>query len=255
MPIGRQTLTPYMALWYARSRKTTSDLDRGRRQMDVLRAMWHQAREQGLFTQVTELWPEAAEIIDTDMTLTDVLSFVPLAIDLDISNIARYSGTRAADGHYIPFITPDDGRDVALPNREKLIPLIQNFLTPPTENRAGRQAVTIDVYDASAWGIGFDLVASDRLAWEGFAANPMGGSDGVIRDLTVIYDYTGQAKGSVVEDLKRILRVTDDQIISEPDPNRTVDFRVEIGRGYNSCVYGNAEDEIEAGPPIDGDQD
>lgn len=248
LQIGRQTLSPYMALWYVRSRVTTNDLDRGRRQMDVLRAMWYQARAQGLFTQVTQLWPEAVQVVETDMTLTDVLSFVPLAVSLDMSDLARYSGTRGV--HYIPFLTPDDGRDVVLPDREQLIPLIEDFLTPPTENRLGRKDVTVDIADASAYYIGFDVVAADRLAWEGFAARPMGAAqEGARRDLTVIYDYTGQSKGSALEDLRRVLRVSDTQVVFQPDPNRTVDFRVEIGAAYNSCVYGNAEDEIQ-GPPV-----
>ncbi|MBN1680892.1 MAG: LCP family protein [Anaerolineae bacterium] len=249
MPLGRQKLTPYMALWYVRSRKTTNDLDRGRRQMDALRAMWYQAREQGLFTQVTQLWPEAVQVVETDMSLTDVLAFVPLAVSLDIGNIARYSGMR--DEHYIPFLTPDDGRDVTLPNREKLISLIQDFLTPPTSNRVSRQDVSIAIVDASYYNIGFDLVAADRLAWEGYSAQALGTPpDTVRRELTIIYDYTGQTKGSALEDLMRVLRVTDGQVISEPDPNRTVDFRVEIGTAYNSCIYGNAEDELEIGPPV-----
>jgi hypothetical protein len=192
-------------------------------------------------------------VIDTDMTLADVLSFVPLAVNLDPGQIARYSGVRAEDGQYIPFLTPDDGRDVSLPNRDTLLPMIQDFLTPPTENRMSRQAVTVDIVDVSGWGIGFDQVAADRLAWEGFAVNPLGAEPGVKKEVTLIYDYTGQTKGSALEDLKRVLRVTDDQIVVQPDPNRTVDYRVEVGNGYNTCVYGNAEDEIEAGPPV-GDQ-
>jgi LCP family protein required for cell wall assembly len=248
LPIGRQRLGPYMALWYARSRITTNDLDRGRRQMDVLRAMWHQARAQGMFAQVTQLWPEAVQVIETDMELTDVLSLVPLAVSLDISNIARYSG--AIGVHYIPYTTPDDGREVFLPNPDALIPLIQDFLTPPTGNRLGRKQVTVDVVDKSAYGIGFDLVAVDRLAWEGFAARLEQAQNYSPLDLTVIYDYTGEVKGSALDDLERVLRVGDAQVIVQPDPNRTVDFRVEIGRSYSSCVYGGAEDEIEAGPPV-----
>lgn len=248
LPIGRQTLEPYMALWYARSRVTTSDLDRGRRQMDLLRAMWYQAREQDLFSQVTELWPEAMETVDTNLTLSDVLGFVPLATSLDMSAIARYSGS--VDVHYIPLKTPDDGRMVFLPNREALLPLIADFLTPPTSNRLSRQATSIEVVDASNWNIGFDLVAADRLAWEGFAAQPGGAAGGVARDLTVLYDYTGQSKGSVRADLQRVLRVSDEQVIVEPDPNRVADFRVEIGRGYNSCVIGGADESFAEGPPV-----
>ncbi len=248
LPIGRQQLDPYMALWYVRSRKTTSDLDRGRRQIDALRAMWYQAREQGLFAQVTQLWPEAVEVVQTDMTLTDVLAMVPLAVSLDMSNIARYTGTRGV--HYIPFLTPDDGRDVTLPNREELIPLIQDFLTPPTANRLGRGTVKVEVQDASGYGIGFDRVAVDRLAWEGFAASIDGSRPEALRDLTILYDYTGQTKGSALDDLRRVLRVGEGQVVVQPDPNRTADFRVEIGGAYNSCVYGSAADEIDAGPPI-----
>jgi LCP family protein required for cell wall assembly len=248
LPIGHQRLDPYMALWYVRSRKTTNDLDRGRRQMDALRAMWYQAREQGLFAQVTQLWPEAVEIVQTDMSLTDVLGLVPLAMSLDISRIARYSGTPGV--HYETFLTPDDGREVVLPKREALLELVRALLTPPTANRLGRQTVTVDIVDASGYGIGFDRVARDRLAWEGFAAQISSTPAGQLRDLTTVFDYTGQAKGNALADLQRILRVSEAQVIVQPDPNRSVDFRVEIGKSYNSCVYGNAEDEVEAGPPI-----
>ncbi|MCZ7538722.1 MAG: LCP family protein [Anaerolineae bacterium] len=248
LPIGRQQLDPYMALWYVRSRMTTSDLDRGRRQMDALRAMWYQAREQGLFSQVTQLWPEAVEVVQTDMTLTDVLTMVPLAMSLDMSSIVRYTGTRGV--HYTPFRTPDDGRDVTLPNRDELVPLIRDFLTPPTANRLGRGTVSVVVQDVSGYGIGFDRVAVDRLAWEGFAASIDTSRAGNRRDLSLIYDYTGQTKGSALDDLRRVLRVGEVQTVVLPDPNRTADFRVEIGGAYNSCVYGSAADEIDAGPPI-----
>ncbi|MGQ9848787.1 MAG: LCP family glycopolymer transferase [Aggregatilineaceae bacterium] len=248
LPIGHQRLDPYMALWYVRSRKTTNDLDRGRRQMDALRAMWYQAREQGLFAQVTQLWPEAVEIVQTDMSLTDVLALAPLAVGLDMSRIARFSGTPGV--HYETFLTPDDGREVVLPKREALLELVRALLTPPTVNRLGRQTVTVDIVDASGYGIGFERVARDRLAWEGFAARISSVPPTRLHDLTVVYDYTGQSKGSALADLRRILRVSEGQVVTEPDPNRSVDFRVEIGKSYNSCVYGNAEDDVSAGPPV-----
>jgi LCP family protein required for cell wall assembly len=47
LPIGYHHLDPYMALWYVRSRGNSNDIDRGRRQMDVLRAIWHQAKRRG----------------------------------------------------------------------------------------------------------------------------------------------------------------------------------------------------------------
>lgn len=248
LPIGRQRLSPYMALWYARSRKTTNDLDRGRRQMDVLRAMWYQARQQGVFAQVTQLWPQAMQIVRTDLTLTDALGLVPLAVGLDMSAIARYSGQVGT--HYTPIVTPDDGREVLLPNREALIPLIEDFLTPPTANRLGRQALLVEIVDASNFGLGFDRVAADRLAWEGFRVQSATAVPTRLLDLTVITDFTGQSKGSALQDIMRVLRIGEGQVVSQPDPNRSVDFRVEIGRAYNACVYGGAENNLSSGPPI-----
>jgi LCP family protein required for cell wall assembly len=68
LPVGRYRLQPETALWYVRSRRTTSELDRGRRQMDVLRAMLVQIRAMGLLDQAEELWPVLVQVIDTDMS-------------------------------------------------------------------------------------------------------------------------------------------------------------------------------------------
>lgn len=242
--IGRHRLDPYMALWYVRSRKTTTELDRGRRQMDVLRAIWQQMRQQGMFEQIERLWPVIADWVETDMSLTDVLALVPLGTTLDPARVARYSGTIGV--HYERVYTPDDGREVLLPVRENLLPMVQDFLTPLTVNRLGRAQFSVEIADASRYGAGYAQVAADRLAWEGFATRVAEGPAPVQRELSVIFDYTGLEKGSPLAALQRLLRVEPGQVIRQPDPNRAVDFRVEIGTAYHSCVYGNAEDALPA---------
>ena len=187
------------------------------------------------------------QVIDTDMSFTDVLPLIPLATSLDVTRIARYSGSDNV--HWIRTFMPDDGREVLLPIRENLLPMLQEFLTPPTANRLSRAAVRIDVIDGSWYGIGLERVAADRLAWEGFAARPLDGITDIQRDATLIYDYTGQTKGSLLSYLQEILRVDDANIIRQPDPNRAVDFRVEIGKAYNSCIYTYAEDDPANQPP------
>ena len=241
--VGKYELTPYMALWYVRSRKTTSDLDRGRRQMDVLRAMWQQITRMGLLDQIEQLWPSVIGYVDTDMTLNDVLALVPLAASLDLSRIARYGG--ALDVHYERVFTPDNGREVLVPVRENLLPMLEDLLTPPTANRLGRAQYRVEIADASWYNEGWAEVAANRLAWEGYAPRVLDGLAPVQRELTVIYDYTGMSKGSPLPDLQRLLRVDDAQVVRLPDPNRAVDFRVEIGTEYRSCVRGYAEDELD----------
>ncbi len=253
LPVGHYRLHPDTALWYVRSRKTTSEIDRGRRQMDVLRAIWQQVRAMGLLDQAQELWPVLTQVIDTDMSFTDVLPLIPLAAELDMTRVARFSGSDNV--HWLRTYTPDDGREVLLPIRENLLPMLEEFLTPPTANRLGRAAVRIDVVDGSWYGIGLQQVAADRLAWEGFVARPLDGVTDIQREGTLIYDYTGQTKGSPLPYLQQILRIDDANIIRQPDPNRTVDFRVEIGTAYNACVYSNTEDDLASAPPDDGSLD
>lgn len=246
LPVGRYQLSPYMALWYARSRKTTSDLDRGRRQMDLLRAMWVQMKESGMLVRVDELWPWVEGWVDTNMTLEDALALIPVGLRLDPAQIARYGG--AIGTHYMTVYTPDDGREVLLPQREYLIPMVRDVLTPSTANRLGRATTTIEVVDATWWNMGLHHVAADRLAWDGFAAQVSPDLGSVRREATVIYDYTGQSKASPLPELMRLLRVNPEHVVRQPDPNRAVDFRVEIGQAYNACVYGNAEQEADAAP-------
>ena len=57
------------------------------------------------------------------------------------------------------------------------------------------------------------------------------------RPNTTIIDYTGDSKPGSLTSLMKLLRVSKDSVIRKPDPNRTVDFRVEMGRDYSQCVY------------------
>ncbi len=243
MGVGVHDLSPYMALWYARSRVTTSDFDRGRRQMDVLRAMWRQAREQGLFSQVVDLYPQAIEIVDTDMELQDMLDFVPLAVSLDLGDIERYN--LELNKHVYNWTTPDDGRAVLLPDWNAIRLLAQQFVTPPTENRLGNTATTIEIYDGTLYGLGWSQVAADRLAWDGFSPLIIEDRSVARHDVSVLYDYTGDTKDSAVKRIQQLLRIGDSNVYFEPNPDREYDYRVVVGRNYNACIYGSSADEVE----------
>lgn len=241
---GVHELDAYMALWYARDRQSTSDLDRGRRQMDILRAMWYQARQQGLFTQAATLWPRALEIIETDMQLEDILSFIPMAMSMNPSNIERFS--LRLNEHVTSWLTPDDGRNVLLPNRDLIYQLVRQFITPPTQSRVQLETKTIEIIDGTQYGLGWDKVAADRLAWEGFNPEIQKTNNIARHDVTLIYDYTGERKGSEIERIQTIVGAGNSQVIVQPDPNRTHDYRIVVGRdyGYSACNYSNSADEL-----------
>lgn len=69
------------ALWYVRARKLSplGDFDRGRRQQQVLRAMFNQAIENGLVSQVPTLWNTYRNSVETDLDIGRILQLAALA--------------------------------------------------------------------------------------------------------------------------------------------------------------------------------
>jgi len=82
------------ALWYSRSRKTTSDFDRNRRAQDVVMAIFHKAVNLNMLIKVPELYSLYREYVDTDVQLLDVLPLLPMASSLmNSDNVHRYAVT------------------------------------------------------------------------------------------------------------------------------------------------------------------
>jgi hypothetical protein len=234
LPVGFRRLDPYTALWYVRVRHSTGDIDRGRRQMQVLRAIWRKAKNAGLLTQITELWPEADKFVDTDLTLPDVLGMLPVALAVEPERIQRMN--IGLTTHFDQWYTSDDGQYALLPKPDVWQKTMQDFVSPPPANRLGGESPTVEF--GAAFPIdGYDQTAADTLAWEGFATTVLGKEGITRRDATIVYDYTGGAKVKSLNVLMKALRIDQGQVTSQPDPNRTVDFRVEMGKDYASCLH------------------
>lgn len=84
------------ALWYSRSRKTTSDFDRNRRAQDVVLAIFRKAVNLNMLVKLPELYGLYREYVDTDVQLMDALPLLPMASSLmNTDNIHRYAVTPA----------------------------------------------------------------------------------------------------------------------------------------------------------------
>ncbi|NDJ62814.1 MAG: hypothetical protein GYB67_16960 [Chloroflexi bacterium] len=232
LPVGYYEMTGAEALWYARSRGNSSDFDRGRRQQQVLRAVWRQVRENGLLAQVPQLWAEGSQFIETNLAFEDILGLVPYALNLDPSRIENFTFTYTY--HTTPWQTPD-GEAVQLPNRETLRFMLEDFYAPPTDSQIVIEAARIAVYNGTD-NPNWDRVAAERLAWDGFNAVALGSAASTDYADTVVVDQTGSTKGSSLQDIAWLLNVGIDNVRIEPDANREFDFVVTIGETYNSCV-------------------
>jgi LCP family protein required for cell wall assembly len=235
LPVGVHRLNGYMALWYARSRRTTTDFDRSRRQQIVLRAILAEARSQGLIniTRAPELWQEYSDLVETDMGLGNILDFIPVAYDLEPHEINSY---RLTPDLMTSWTEPGTGANVYLPNPGAVERMVGFAMQPPSQNYLVNNTTTVEIRNGTGLAR-LDEVAASVMAWEGgYNPIPTGfASESPNQQRTVIYDYTGQPKGRSVLRMQYLLRVADADVIAQPDPNRTVDYVVVLGNNYQTC--------------------
>lgn len=234
LPVGYHTFDGFDALWYVRTRRNTSDLDRGRRQQILLRAMWRKARQQGLLTAIPTLWAELTSLVETDMPFDLMLRLLPHLLNLNIENIEHF--TFYSDFHMRDW-TATDGAEVLLPMPDRVHQLMQNFYMPPSPNQASLTSPSIGVYNASGKE-NWDIVASERLRWDGLNAIPLGPvDDGQPRQSSQLVDHVAAQKGSLVPLMLRALNLSDEQVVIDPRSDREFDYLAIIGRDYESCTF------------------
>jgi LCP family protein required for cell wall assembly len=250
LPVGFYRLDGSGALWYSRSRHNSSDFDRGRRQQQVIRAVWRAARDSGQLAKLPEVWNQATQVVKTNLGFQDMVGLLPIALNLDPNRIEHYTFARLY--HTTPW-TPPDGSNVQLPNYEPVRELMENFYQPPTENQIIIEGAQIKVYNGTA-NTNWDRVAAERLAWDGFKAESAGEADKTDYKDTILIDYTGRRKGSSIGKIAKVLNVKPENIRNEPDPNRQADFEVILGSSYNSCTFAVLPVENPSGTTAPGGQ-
>ncbi|MEK6222220.1 MAG: LCP family protein [Chloroflexota bacterium] len=132
---GNYTISPGLvhmngttALWYVRSRYTTSDFDRGRRQQEVLLAIFDRLMNFDTLTVSKNLYDQYQSAIQTDLDLNEFLSLLSLAPEFAAGNISRYSISRS---EVIPWTDPLSGAQVLLPKPELIREVFSAALNVP----------------------------------------------------------------------------------------------------------------------------
>jgi LCP family protein required for cell wall assembly len=218
------------ALWYSRSRKTTSDFDRSRRQQRVLRALWDKVKAQGIVSQLPTLWGELNSTIQTDLNLNDVLYLANLGTQMDHSRIK----SSFLDGQNAHRFTSLEGASVFSFYWDEISGTLQTAFTPPITFIAGQPSASIEVLNGTG-NADWDAVGADRLAWAGYRVAKYGPADRSDYPTTLIYDYRTTTKGSRLGELGRLLRVPQENLISQPDANSPVEYRIILGADWQPC--------------------
>ncbi|MEN6410742.1 MAG: LCP family protein [Anaerolineaceae bacterium] len=122
------------ALWYVRSRYTTSDIDRLRREQEVLYAIAQKMLNLKSVKKLSAAQTALQENVQTNMSVEDALSFFPLATRVLKSpddSIHRFSITENQ-------ATPSwswDGMWILLPNQDMIREILRQagFILPPAQ--------------------------------------------------------------------------------------------------------------------------
>ena len=218
------------ALWLSRSRKTTSEFARSRRQHRVLLGIWTKAKQLGLVTRLPELWEEITATVETDLTLENMLWLAAIGLQLDPTRIQ--SGF--IDGSQLTSWTTPAGANVLLPHTEDILAELEPLFNPyPYQAPQGFNQ--IEVWNGAGkqdWGI----LATDKLLSNGFQVTNIQPAEQYY-ERSVIIDFTTTSKGSPLPLLQRLFNVWDaNNLISQPDPNSPVPFRLIVGADYQPCV-------------------
>ena len=115
------------ALWYVRSRETTSDFDRLRRSQEVLLALFTKLISLDALNKLPALYNQYKSSVETNMALADALSLAPVAAQVatDPGRINNYTFRPNIE---VTAFTTKGGSDVQLPNFAAIDLLLENAI-------------------------------------------------------------------------------------------------------------------------------
>ena len=217
-----------LALWYARSRQKSSDFDRGRRQQEVLRALFTQALQTGTIKRIPELYNNLKSTVETDLGLADLLKLAVYAPKMTNADIRSY---------YIrpPYVTSwitEGGAYVLLPNEVPLQQMLTEALSPSTRTEQ-RQAIVIDVMNGTSIP-GYETLATTRLNYAGYETHIVP-SDRQDYAYSVLIDKTAAQDRTQSGSIQNVMGMLPGSLIPAPDPNSSVHYLLILGYDYQPC--------------------
>lgn len=218
-----------LALWYARSRLKSSDFDRGRRQQELLRALFDQALRLNTLARLPALYDQFRETVQTDITLDELLPLAAAAPGIGSAQVRSfYIDTTIVSN----WRTPQNAA-VLIPNADRLRALLAEAMGAPDETEQARASAVVAVWNASGQPDWEDLAAS-RLNYAGFAAVIENNERGRV-NRTVLEILSDDVNTEEALALAAVLGLGQDDIVHVPTPGYLSGYRVVLGSDYNPC--------------------
>jgi len=252
---GWQHMDGQKALRYSRSRMSTSDFDRAKRQQQVLLAIREKAVGLGilnLMPKLPSLFATMGNMFKTDMTLNEMKDLALLAPKIDLENVQ----SAVIEKPLVYGYRTESGAAVQLPKWDLIDPLIDElFKAPvvaaptPTPTQPALPAPTPTLAPVEIEGLqrladegariaiqngtsepNFAARAAAILMEQGFQVVEFGDADRTDYASTVIVDYTG--KTYTLERLVEMFQVTPENVRHSPNLRSQIDIRIVVGEDF-----------------------
>ncbi|MEM8858388.1 MAG: LCP family protein [Chloroflexota bacterium] len=233
---GVHQMDGFTALWYARSRRTTSDFDRGRRQQQIMGAILEKGLDLNLLPQAPALWDSYQETVDTDMDLGKALQLAALAPQIEENGIQHLSLTR---GEIEPYTIPNSGANVSRLVPDEAPQTLAKLYDVSGLNRSSRTPITVELVNRSSDPELGQIVAG-TLEWFGIVAVVVdeiqeADEDNQVAENSVEIEYFGQNfKGSYNWLVSWIFDIRRGQV-NLSDEESDYSYRVTLNDGFNAC--------------------
>ena len=217
-----------LALWYARARSKSNDFDRGRRQQEVIRAIIGQALQTSTFGKIPQLYNDLSSTVITDLGLADVVRMAPYALNFTNANIRGYY---IRPPYVSSWMTPG-GAAVLLPNDAELSQMLIEATTLSTF-AVERQSVKVEIQNGVTYD-SWDALAASRLNYAGYQTI-LSNADRRDYGASVLVDFTPGQDPNQQQTILSTLNLFSANVISQPDANSPVQYRVILGYDYEPC--------------------
>jgi LCP family protein required for cell wall assembly len=216
-----------LALWYARSRKKSSDFDRGRRSQEVLRALYGRALQVNAISKIPQLYEDLSSSVITDLGLDGITKMAPLALHLTNADIRSYY---IGSDDVTSWMTPG-GASVLLPNTLAIQSMLQQALSPSTRI-VEQDALTLEIRNGTA-NLAWDALAAERLNYAGYNTR-LARADRLEYANSLLYDLAAVPDLNRANSLLTILGLPPSAFVTAPT-EADINYVVILGADYQPC--------------------
>lgn len=228
IPAGHLHMNGELALEYARSRHTTNDFDRSKRQMQIIKAVRDKALQLNMLTQLPQLYTQYKDTVKTDMSLQQMLVLAPIAAQVRPDNIS----SRAIDQTMTTETRLDNGADVLWPDRAKIGEVVNQMFPAPGNGAktatAKQETARIVVLNGTTKS-GYAELCANYLKSQGFNVIQVGNADRATYKQTLILD-SGTTPNTLASLVKAIPVLPNN--ISKLTSTTNADIQVIVGADW-----------------------